>query len=372
MDYLLSVLVTFGVSALFTAFIIPQIILVSFKRRLFDVVDERKVHKGIVPRLGGVAFVPAVILSLAFIAGNHDLIMAFSPVHMNFDPRLALILCAFTLLYFEGITDDLIGIGYRIKFVFQFVCAAMVVGSGLYVSDFCGVLGIHQIPLWLAYPFSVLLIVFIINAINLIDGIDGLSSGLSMIATLFMGFSFIMTQDFLFALLSFATLGTLASFFVYNVFGKAERKNKIFMGDCGSQCIGLLLSVLAIRLMISEDIDSVGLELSDSLVIVFSVLMIPCLDVIRVMGGRICRHRNPFLPDKSHIHHKFLDLGLSHKKAMFTILLIDLFFVLLNMLLLNLLNINMILLLDIALWGLMIVWLNLVVSAKKEIQKNLF
>ena len=359
MGYILSVLVTFGVSALFTALVIPQIILVSFKKRLFDVVDERKVHKGIVPRLGGVAFVPAVILSLAFMAGNYDLIVDFTSVNYNFDPRLALVLCAFTLLYFEGITDDLIGIGYKAKFVFQFVCAAMVVFSGVYVMDFQGVLGISEIPLWLSYPFSILLIVFVINAINLIDGIDGLSSGLSMIAAFFMGFYFIQKHDFLFALLSFSTLGTLASFFVYNVFGKAERKNKIFMGDCGSQCIGLLLAVLGIRLMSPGDEATGTMTLPSAFVIVFSVLMIPCLDVIRVMGGRILRHRNPFLPDKSHIHHMFLDLGLSHKMAMFTLLVVDAFFVVLNMLIIDVIDVNMVLLIDISLWALLIAWVSL-------------
>ena len=370
MDYILSVILAFGFSAVFTALVIPKIILLAFKKKLFDEVDERKVHTGIVPRLGGVAFVPAIVLSLAFMAGNHSLIVDLTAVNFNFDPRLALILCAFALLYFEGITDDVVGIGYKAKFVCQFACAAMVVGSGICLNDFHGLLGLHEVPMWFSYPFSVLLIVFIINAINLIDGIDGLSSGLSIIATFFMGYFFMLKEDYLFAILSFATLGTLASFFIYNVFGKAEHKNKIFMGDCGSQCIGLLLAMLGIRLSMGALPAEGVVAFPHSIVIAFSVLMIPCLDVIRVMGGRMMRHKNPFLPDKTHIHHLFLELGFGHKSAMASILIIDTFFVVLNLLLIQDVDVNVILLLDLAIWACMMLWLNKLVERRVAILKT--
>ena len=367
MDYILSVAVTFGLSALFTAFFIPQIIFVAFKKQLFDVVDERKVHHGIVPRLGGVAFVPAVIISLALMAANCESFFSWSFIHFDFDLSTCLVLGAFTLLYIEGIADDVVGIGYKIKFVVQFLCAALIVGSGVYISDFAGLFGLNSVPLFFAYAFSILLIVFVINAINLIDGIDGLSSGISMIATFVFGCFFMLKHDYMYALLSFASLGTLASFFIYNVFGKAEHKNKIFMGDCGSQCIGLLLAVLGIRQMASEEMV-VGIDaLPHALVIFFTVLMIPGLDVLRVMGGRMLRHRNPFLPDKTHIHHLFLDLGLSHRMAMCCILMMDIFFVVLNMLIVDVMNINLVLTIDIVLWGLIIYGISTFAKINKDI-----
>ena len=367
MDYMLSVAVTFGLSALFTAFFIPQIIFVAFKKQLFDVVDERKVHKGIVPRLGGVAFVPAVIISLALMLSNFDFFAGLTSMQFDFNLHSILVLCAFGLLYVEGIADDVVGIGYKIKFLVQFSCAALIVASGVYVNDFSGLWGIGALPDFISYPFSILLIVFIINAINLIDGIDGLSSGLSMIATSVFGFYFLMKHDFMYALLSFAALGTLASFFIYNVFGKAEHKNKIFMGDCGSQCIGLLLAVLGMRLMMPGDAAEGIMPLPNALVIFFTVLMIPGLDVLRVMGGRMLKHHNPFLPDKTHIHHLFLDLGLSHRKAMCSILFTDLVFVGLNMLLIDTLNINYILLIDIVLWASVMLWLSWLMSRRESL-----
>lgn len=95
------------------------------------------------------------------------------------------------------------------------------------------------------------------------------------------------------------------------------------MGDCGSQTIGLILGLLAVRFCVYD--SSIGALAFNPLVVVFSLLMVPCLDVVRVMFGRIRRHQNPFMPDKTHIHHKFLALGMSHRTAMVTILFVSAF-----------------------------------------------
>lgn len=365
MSFLL-LLISFSISAILTALILPKIMLISFKKKLFDTIDGRKVHQGIVPRLGGVAFTPAIIITNALIFGIFTLVEPnkntyFTP---NVAPRLALILCALLLLYLEGVTDDLIQVSYKTKFVIQILCATAIVCSGIWINNLYGLFGITALPWYIGMPFSVLVLVYCINAVNLIDGIDGLASGLSSIALFFMGCLFFHEKEIVCAVLAFSTLGTLVPFFRWNVFGKAEEQKKIFMGDCGSQTIGLILGILA--LMLSMSTTEFDILLPNSLVVAFSLLMIPCLDVIRVMIGRIRRHTNPFLPDKTHIHHKFIALGMSHRTTMIVILMLSTFFGMLNLLLVNITNINIILFIDIFIWTTMHLWISVMIKKRNE------
>lgn len=362
----LILLLTFLVSAVLTALVIPKIILISYRKKLFDYFDERKVHKGIVPRLGGVAFTPVITITLALVLG---LLTWVKPVGFNvsfsvYGVHMALGLSALLALYMEGIADDLIGVGYKAKFLVQIICAAMITCTGIWLNDLHGLLGVHELSPWVGIPLTVMLIVFIIDAINLIDGIDGLASGLSMIALFFLGCLFGYCGEWAYAVFVFAALGTLASFFVYNVFGSVEAGHKIFMGDSGSQTIGLVLGLLAVRFCMHDNIGIDDMPYNP-LLVAFSLLMVPCFDVIRVMIGRIQHHRNPFMPDKTHIHHKFLALGMSHRKAMVSILLVSLFFIIFNLSLVRVVNVNVIVVLDVALWSLMHVWLSYVIRKRK-------
>lgn len=362
----LILLLTFLVSAVLTALVIPKIILISYRKKLFDYFDERKVHKGIVPRLGGVAFTPVITITLALVLGlltwvkpvGFNVSFSVNGVHMAFG------LSALLVLYMEGIADDLIGVGYKAKFLVQIICAAMITCTGIWLNDLHGLLGVHELSPWVGIPLTVMLIVFIIDAINLIDGIDGLASGLSMIALFFLGCLFGYCGEWAYAVFAFAALGTLASFFVYNVFGSVEAGHKIFMGDSGSQTIGLVLGLLAVRFCMHDNIGIDDMPYNP-LLVASSLLMVPCFDVIRVMIGRIQHHRNPFMPDKTHIHHKFLALGMSHRKAMVSILLVSLFFIIFNLSLVRVVNVNVIVVLDVALWSLMHVWLSYVIRKRK-------
>ena len=357
-------LLTFLLGALVASFMLPRIILISFRKRLFDTIDNRKVHSGIVPRLGGVSFVPSMVIAIAFVAGLEAILVRTDAPLILGSPRMALLLCGVLLLYMEGVADDLIGVGYKAKFAFQILCGVGVIASGIWLNDLGGLFGIHALPAWVGMPLSVLLIVFIINAINLIDGIDGLASGLSGIALFFLGCLFSYTGDMVGAVMAFAALGPLVPFFLYNVFGRADRHRKIFMGDCGSQTIGFVLAVLAISFCQHDEARAAGMPSSP--VVAFSLLMVPCLDVIRVMIGRIRRGCNPFMPDKTHIHHKFLALGMSHRTTMVTIIMISAFFGLLNLSLAAHVNINWIFLLDIILWTLLQIWLTQMIKKKQE------
>ena len=344
-------LIAFVMSAVLTALMIPQIIMISFKKRLFDPIDERKVHTGIIPRFGGVAFIPSILITLAFLTGVFYLLNEEVLFGIFMKPHYAFMHCAFVFLYIEGMADDLIKLGYKVKFACQTLCSVVLVASGFYISNLSGFMGIYELPLWFAYPFNVVLVVFIINAVNLIDGIDGLAAGLSMVALLFLGSLFVYMGDAFFAIVSFATLGTLVPFFWHNVYGSAERRKKIFMGDCGSQTLGFVLALLCIHYASLGSLPTYTLP--NALVIAFSVLLIPCFDVLRVMVGRIRRGKSPFLPDMSHIHHKLLALGMTHRKAMFSIVMMSVVFVVMNIGLSSILDINAVVAIDVLLFSIL-------------------
>ena len=228
--------------------VIPQILLIAFRKQLFDLPDERKIHHCAVPRLGGIAFKPVVFFTIALLLGI-NMVLGHSEMlsEIGNDVRpLAFAFCSIMVLYLVGMADDLIGIRYRAKFVIQILCGVMLIVGGIYINNLYGILGIHVVPLWLGYPLTILIVVFIINAINLIDGIDGLASGLCGVACLFYGLTFFMLHQYVYAILAFATLGVLVPFFYYNVFGNPEHGRKIFMGDTGSLAIGGVIAVFAL------------------------------------------------------------------------------------------------------------------------------
>ncbi len=353
----------FVLSVAVTSYMIPKIIVISFKKKLFDTVDGRKVHTGNVPRLGGVAFMPTIIITFSLIAGVHIVMgQPIGPFLTSCAPIVGLYLCSLIFLYLEGIADDLVGVGYKPKFAVMFFAALLIACSGTYIHDFHGLLFLHRLPAWVGGLLSMFLIVFVINAINLIDGVDGLASGVSMLAFFFFFVLFARVGDGFFAMLSLVSLGMLIPFWIYNVFGKVERKKKIFMGDTGAQTVGLLLSVLAIRLSMypagSSDLISHPLGIS------MTLLLVPCFDLLRVFVWRIRHRRNPFLPDRQHIHHKLLAIGMSPRTTMTTVISIAAFYILLNFSLFTVLNINLILLVDIAIYAFLHIALSHIIRKK--------
>ncbi len=363
--WIINSLIVFALCVLLAGVLIPQILLIAYRRKLFDEVDERKIHKGLIPRLGGIAFVPVILLSIALtIAAN---IISGSPqfgnVFFNNSLLMIALFCSLQLLYLVGIADDLIGIKYRAKFVVQIVCAVLLISAGCWFTTLAGSLGIKNMPSWMGMPFTAIVIVFIINAMNLIDGIDGLASGLSSIATGIYGISFLLLGEYAYAIISLASLGVLCPFFYYNVFGDVKKHSKIFMGDTGSLTIGLILSMLGIKLFTHPYDPALNFQPA---VLAFSPLIIPSFDVLRVYLVRIRQHRSPFLPDKNHIHHKFLAAGMNPRTAMVTIITISTLFTLINLGLSRMLNINIIVMLDVIIWLIFNSYLNAHIRRHKE------
>lgn len=338
--------------------LIPQILLISFRKKLFDVPDERKIHHGAVPRLGGIAFKPVVFFSVALVLGISQL-LGYGDFLNRFSEEgrsLAFAFCSIMILYLVGMADDLIGIRYRAKFIIQILCGLMVIAGGLWIDNLHGLLSIYALPEWIGYPITVFAVVFIINAINLIDGIDGLASGLCGVAMLFYGLTFLVAKEYIYALFAFATLGVLVPFFYYNVFGDAVKRKKIFMGDTGSLTIGMMICILSLKLLHCLP-DVFPSDQPNTFILAYSPLIIPCFDVVRVYLHRVRNGKNPFLPDKNHIHHKLLAIGLKQRTTMCVIILVSVFFTLSNILLSKYIDVTILLAADVFVWTLGNLWL---------------
>ena len=349
--WIVNIICGFCVSVILAGVIIPQILLIAFRKNLFDEPGERKIHHIPVPRLGGLAFTPVIFFTMALMLGVNQY-LGHSEVLREFARNvnvLSMSLCSLTALYLVGIADDLIGVRYRAKFVVQILCGLFLVGAGIWVRSFYGFCGLNDLNIWFGGALAVVLVVFIINAINLIDGVDGLASGLSAVACLYYGILFFQLKQYTFATIAFVTLGVIVPFFYYNVFGNAEKQKKIFMGDTGSLTIGIILSLLSIKI---TTIPAHGIIWSyNPLVVAFAPLMIPCLDVIRVFFHRIRNGRDPFLPDNNHIHHKLLALGINSRMTMILIVFSSFVLSLINLFVSQYIDIHILLLLNYALYG---------------------
>ena len=319
-------------SAYLSFLVIPRLVFVSVKRRLFDVPNSRSSHTRAVPRLGGIIFLPCMMFSYAFVLGLRELngVGVATELRESLLLEMLFLICGLTTIYGIGVLDDLRGVSFRKKFVAQILAAIFFLFGDIHIDNLHGIFGIYELPVVVSYVLTIFITVLIINAINLIDGIDGLASGLSSVAL--------------------AVLGSVMIFFLYNVFGK---RMKLFMGDTGSLILGYCLAFLAIRfcqLNTTPEFGVVGAP-----IVAFSTLFIPIFDVFRVFIVRIKHGKSPFLPDKNHIHHKLLALGMSHRQAMLTLVIASSTFIILNWFLVKILGETVMFLFDIFL-GLCLVY----------------
>lgn len=346
--------------------IIPRILVISHKKRLYDVPDARKVHTMPVPRLGGLSFFPVILMSMFLVIGFRLYFWDVNVSGLSFNMlyEYLFLFVGMTLLYLVGVCDDLVGVGYRYKFAVQIAAAFLLVLSGNWFDSFGGLFGIYSVPVWVGVPFTVFIVVYITNAINLIDGIDGLASGLCCIALSVLSVIFFLRGQYVYALLAVCTLGILMPFWCYNVFGNANRGHKLFMGDAGSLTLGYVISFLIIHMSVTNEVSP---TLSNPyMVIAFSTVLVPLLDVIRVVLHRLREHKNPFLPDKNHFHHKLLRTGMRVRMVMVCIIAISAFFILLNSSLAWRVDITYLFFLNLFCWSLLHVGLNGLIKRNRE------
>ncbi len=295
---------------------IPSILEVAYKKKLFDVPDDRKVHTQQIPSLGGIGLFIGVILTF----------IVWSSASMYTSSYFKFLLTGYLILFFMGLKDDLVIMRTRYKFIIQFFVAGMLAYGGMRFMNLHGILGIHELPYWFSFAFSVIFIVGITNAFNLIDGIDGLAGGLGGINCLTLGALLYVFEQYDFANLAFAVGGSLLAFLRYNF---SSYPNKIFMGDTGSLLLGLTVSVLAIA-FVNLDTIAVAKEFRfvSPPIVVLGIMIIPIFDTIRVILVRLSKGKSPFTPDKNHIHHAFLAEGVSHKKASIILYVVNILLIL--------------------------------------------
>ncbi len=341
---------------------IPLILNYCKKEKLYDAPNSRKMHKIPVPRLGGISFMPSMLIAV---------IIALFVLNKNSDGHNTQInlwslyfLISLFIIYIVGLIDDLIGLNASIKFTVQSIAATIIPLSGLYINNLYGLFGIHDIPFWVGVPLTVFIIVFIDNAMNLIDGIDGLCAGISVIALIGFMIGFYTEGLEVYCIMIASMIGVLIPYLYFNLFGKVENNRKIFMGDSGSLTLGFILSVLFIKY--SMDNPNVMHFYLSRMPIGYSLLIIPTFDVVRIILYRIRNHRSIFDADKNHIHHKLMRIGISMHNTLIIILIIDIAFVVINILLYPKLGFTIIFLLDIFIYTLFHLILNYYIGKRRK------
>lgn len=364
---MIIVLLSFFISAMAVAYVLPHILVVSLRKRLIDPIDPRKIHSVPASRLGGVAFFPAILFSVWSCICLTNFLAPYigHPIEMS-DGTIMKDL-ALLLLFFVGLQDDLIGVAYRSKFLVQIIAAVLVICSGVYISDLHGFLGINEISLYIGIPLTILLYVFITNAINLIDGIDGLASLLSIMALLVYTVMLYLNGISNDCLIAAATLGALVPFCFSNIFGvKKGASSKIFMGDTGALVIGAILGFTAINIWnLSAQAAEQSVTHDKYYILAFTMLIVPCFDVIRIVIHRFLAKKPLFMPDKNHIHHKFMALGYSPRQALLWIILINVIFLVINVFLSYILNFTFIVLIDFVVWTILHIIITKSIRLKK-------
>lgn len=333
--------------------IIPRIVMISKKKRLFDELSARKSHTGMVPRLGGASFFPTFLFAFTLTMGMRY-ILGFEVADDYFMDSLCELMflqAGSTVLFCVGMADDLTGVGYKGKFLAQTLSAVLICCSGEGITSLDGLFGVYEIPYWLGVILTILIIVLLANAYNLIDGIDGLCSGLSLLALLTFGIWFIIHGIYVYAMMAMAMGGVVLVFFFYNVLGK---RLKVFMGDTGSLLLGYMIAFLGLKFY-SLNVSGEFFRINAAPAVFLGVVSIPVFDVVRVFCARMAAGLSPFYPDRRHIHHKLLRIGLTHLQSAMVIVLLQVGFILLNFLLRNV-SINLLLAINILL-GFMINYL---------------
>ena len=233
-------------------------------------------------------------------------------------------------IYTIGLVDDIKDLSAMVKFAFMLTASLLMPLCHLLITDLHGLFGIHELPLWQAYPLTVLTIMTIVNAVNLIDGIDGLASGYAIIVLTILIKCFLDMHAVTFALMAASLAGSVLAFFVFNVFGRTGR-HKIFMGDAGSLILGYVMAYLAIKYLImsEHDIYADG----NPLLMPYSLFIVPVFDLVRVALTRIMAGQPMFRADKRHIHHLLISLGFTMRQTLATILVMVIMFITVNLIL---------------------------------------
>ncbi|MEA4955200.1 MAG: MraY family glycosyltransferase [Pseudoflavonifractor sp.] len=288
------VAVALGVAFLIALIITPVVRNLAVKIGAVDVPkDGRRMHDHPIPRMGGLAIFFGFLLST----------LLFVPM----TPSLRGMLLGGVIIVVLGIFDDIYALGAKLKLVVQIVVALIAVFSGNLITDLSNP-NVFSANLywhlgWLSVPITVLWIVAMTNAVNLIDGLDGLACGVSSISSLTLLVIALLVGEPYVALLVAALAGGCLGFLPYNM-----NPAKIFMGDTGSTFLGYVLAVISVQGLFK-------MYTLISFVVPFLLFGLPIFDTCFAFIRRIAHGQSPMHADRSHVHHRLIDMGLSQKQA---------------------------------------------------------
>lgn len=283
--------------ALFVALIVtPAVIVLAAKTGAMDAPDARKVHKGPMPRIGGLAiycgFMAAILAMLNFAELTQEVANGV----------IGLLLGG-TLIVIIGLIDDYKNLPAKVKLLGQILAACVVVYFDVRIDVITDPFGDYLYLEYLAAPATVFWIVGLTNTVNLIDGLDGLAAGVSTIASITIMLVALQEDVMIVALFTAALAGAALGFLRYN-FNPA----KIFMGDTGSMFLGFILAGISV-------IGAVKCTATIALIVPILALGLPIMDTTFAIIRRYRGGVPIFKPDKGHLHHRLLDLGFSQRQA---------------------------------------------------------
>jgi UDP-GlcNAc:undecaprenyl-phosphate GlcNAc-1-phosphate transferase len=278
------------VLALFVSMsLVPPLESVAERVGLTDAPGGRKVHQKVIPRTGGIA------IFIGFLAP----VLVWLPMRED----LRAVLIGASVLFFFGLLDDRFNLDYRAKLLGQVLASIIVTaGGGIVIRHFPFVPGGTLSPS-VGIPLTVFVLTGVTNAVNLSDGLDGLAGGISLLVMTAVALLARQAGDAPLAMITMAVCGATLGFLRFNT-----HPARVFMGDSGSQFLGFSAGVLAVA------VDQISNPAMSPLVPLL-LLGLPILDTLTVMITRIRQGRSPFSPDRNHIHHRLLDLGLHHYEA---------------------------------------------------------
>ncbi len=288
----------------------PKILKIAILKNLVDNPDARKLQRNPVPVMGGIAVFFGIAIGLC------------SSQAMFNSANTFMLISAMLVMLYVGTIDDIIDLSPTIRFAIEIIVIAwLMYASSSSINCFWGLWGVSTIPQWVAYALTIFASVGIINAINLIDGVNGLSSGFCFMSSVLFAIFFYTTGDQVMTTLALSAAGAIIPFFLHNVFGQST---KMFIGDGGTLVIGTMMAMFVMNIL-DTNYGSTVLAAKGMGLIPFTlaVLSIPVFDTLRVMSTRILNKKSPFHPDKTHLHHMFIDLGYSHIGTTISILTLN-------------------------------------------------
>jgi UDP-GlcNAc:undecaprenyl-phosphate/decaprenyl-phosphate GlcNAc-1-phosphate transferase len=317
---MLNIILGFVFSFIITYITIPSIIRIAGAKHLYDVPDERSSHDTIIPTLGGLAIFIGFILSITFWTD------------FTLYPSLQYLEFALVTVFFLGIKDDIIAISPLYKTIGILIASCVLsIWGDVRISSFSGMFGIYELPYWISIAFTIFVIFTIINAFNLIDGINGLCSSSGIITSASFGVWFFLVGgeiNYQRVIIIACLIGSLIAFLRYNI-----TPARIFMGDTGSLILGLLLAFFTIEFLEENIIYHGVYKINSAPIVAMGFMALPLVDMAKVFIIRLYNKKSPFYPDRNHIHHLLLKLGLSHTKATILLSIISMSFIIIVLML---------------------------------------